>query len=186
MVILGVDAHKHTHTVVAVDDHGRQLGSRTVGTSTGDHLALLTWACQWSQRRWAVEDCRHLSRRLERDLLAAGELVMRVTPKLMAGVWNSARTYGKSDPIDALAVARAALRAPGLPIARLDGPEREVRLLVDHREDLVAERTRVIGAALAPARARPDLGSRGPCAGPGQRLRRRRGPPVSAPGTRCR
>ena len=57
---------------------------------------------------------------------------------------DSARTYGKSDPIDALAVARAALREPGLPTARLDGPEREVRLLTDHREDLVGERTRAM------------------------------------------
>lgn len=94
---------------------------------------------------WAVEDCRHLSRRLERDLLAAGERIVRVPPKLMAHNRDSARTYGKSDPIDALAVARAAQREPGLPVARLDGPERAVRLLVDHREDLVAERTRIIG-----------------------------------------
>jgi transposase len=60
----------------------------------------------------------------------------------MAGVRRSVRAPGKSDPIDALAVARAALREPGLAVAQLDGPEREVRLLVDHREDLVAERTR--------------------------------------------
>jgi transposase len=149
MVILGVDAHKHTHTVVAVDDNGRQVAARTVGTSTSEHLGLLRWARQFGDdsggRRWAIEDCRHLSRRLERDLLAAGEQIVRVTPKLMAHVRDSARTYGKSDPIDALAVARAALREPGLPTARLDGPEREVRLLVDHREDLLAERTRIIG-----------------------------------------
>src|SRR6476661_237862 len=91
-----------------------------------------------------IEDCRHLSRRLERDLLGAGEQIVRVTPKLMAHVRDSARTYGKSDPIDALAVARAAQREPDLPAARLDGPERELRLLVDHRESLVAERTRLI------------------------------------------
>jgi transposase len=91
-----------------------------------------------------VEDCRHLSRRLEADLLAAGEVIVRVPPKLMAHARDSARSYGKSDPIDALAVARAALREPGLPAARLDGPERELRLLADHREDLVGERTRMI------------------------------------------
>ena len=62
----------------------------------------------------------------------------------MAETRKGGRSFGKSDPIDALAVARAALREPGLPVARLDGPEREVRLLVDHREDLVAERTRII------------------------------------------
>ena len=59
----------------------------------------------------------------------------------MAGARRSSREPGKSDPIDALAVARAALRED-LPVATLDGPDREVRLLVDHREDLVAERTR--------------------------------------------
>ena len=69
---------------------------------------------------------------------------MRVPPKLMAKARDAARTYGKSDPIDALAVARAALRHPDLPGAQLDGPSRELRLLVDHREDLVAERTRWI------------------------------------------
>jgi transposase len=88
-----------------------------------------------------VEDCRHLSRRLEADLLAGGEIVVRVPPKLMAGVRRSARTRGKSDPIDALAVARAALREPDLPVAQLDGPSREVKLLVDYREAVVKERT---------------------------------------------
>ena len=62
----------------------------------------------------------------------------------MANARAGARSFGKSDPIDALAVARAALREPNLPTARLDGPERELRLLVDHREDLVQERTRII------------------------------------------
>ena len=146
MMILGIDAHKRTHTVVAIDANGTQLAVKTFGTTTVDHLEIVRWADKHgTARRWAVEDCRHLSRRLERDLLAAGEAIVRVPPKLMAHVRDSARTYGKSDPIDALAVARAALREPGLPIARLDGPDRELRLLVDHREDLVAERTRIIG-----------------------------------------
>ncbi len=92
----------------------------------------------------AIVDCRHIACRLERDLIAAGESVVRVAPKLMAHIRDSARTYEKSDPIDALAVARAALREPDLPVARLDGVERELRLLVDHREDLVAERIRII------------------------------------------
>jgi transposase len=61
----------------------------------------------------------------------------------MAGVRRSAREWGKSDPIDALAVARAALRESELPVARLEGTSREVKLLLDHRDDLVGERTRV-------------------------------------------
>ena len=146
MITLGIDAHKRTHTVVAVDELGRRLGCRTTcGTTTADHQALIVWAGRFgAERTWAVEDCRHLSRRLERDMLAAGERIVRVPPKLMAHARDAARTYGKSDPIDALAVARAALREPGLPTAHLDTPSREIRLLVDHREDLVAERTRCI------------------------------------------
>jgi transposase len=143
VVVLGIDAHKRTHTVVAIDGAGRQLGTKTTNaTTTAAHLELVRWADRFgAERRWAVEDCRHLSRRLEADLLAAGEELVRVPPKMMAHARDAARTYGKSDPIDALAVARAALREPDLPTAQLDGPSRELRLLVDHREDLVRERT---------------------------------------------
>jgi Transposase IS116/IS110/IS902 family/Transposase len=69
--------------------------------------------------------------------------VVRVPPKLMAGARRAARSRGKSDAIDALAVARAAIREPDLPEAQLEGASRELRLLVDHREDLVCERTRI-------------------------------------------
>lgn len=143
MVVLGTDAHKRTHTVVAADQAGAELASITVAATPEGHLRAVKWAAGWDERKWAIEDCRHLSRRLEADLLAAGELVVRVPPKMMAGVRRSARTRGKSDPIDALAVARAALREPDLPVARLDGPSREVKLLVDYRESLVRERTAI-------------------------------------------
>ena len=142
MVVLGVDSHKATHTIVAVDGNGRELSHITVKATPAGHLDALRWAECFQARRWALEDCRHLSRRLDSDLLRAGEAVVRVPPKLMAGARRSAREPGKSDPIDAAAVARAALREPGVPEARLDGVERELRLLVDHREDLVCERTR--------------------------------------------
>jgi transposase len=179
MVVLGIDAHKRTHTVVAVDEVGRRLGVRvTTSTSTAAHLELVCWADRFGpDRRWAVEDCRHLSRRLERGLLAAGEEIARVPPKLMAHARDAARTYGKSDPIDALAVARAALREPGLPVARLEGPERELRLLVDHREDLVAERTgRSTGCTgTCTSWTRPGTLSRGRCAAAAMSLRSRRG-----------
>lgn len=145
MVVIGIDAHKRTHTAVICDQHGRELARRSVGTSSGDHFKLLGWARTHGRKRlWAVEDCRHLSRRLERDLLSAGERIVRVPPKLMANTRDGGRSYGKSDAIDALSVARAALREPNLPQAGLDGQERELRLLVDHREDLVGERTRAI------------------------------------------
>jgi transposase len=144
MVIFGVDAHKQTHTIVALDMLGRVVATVTVAATVAGHLKALRWAEGLAgERRWALEDCRHLTRRLEADLLRAGEEVVRVPPKLMAGARRSVRQRGKSDPIDAESVARAALREPNLPVARLEGEDREVRLLVDHREDLVAERTRI-------------------------------------------
>ena len=79
-------------------------------------------------------------------MLRRGEQVVRIAPKLAAGARNSARERGKSDVIDAVSIARAALREglDTLPIARLAGPELDVRLLVDHRERLVAQRTQLI------------------------------------------
>jgi transposase len=141
MIVIGVDSHKRTHTAVAADATGRKVAEKTVAATSAGHLELVRWAARFIGHSWALEDCRHLSRRLSNDLLRAGEAVVRVPPKLMAGARRSSREPGKSDPIDALAVARAALRED-LPVATLDGPEREVRLLVDHRDDLVAERTR--------------------------------------------
>lgn len=106
LIVIGADSHKRTHTVVALDAVGRRVAEKTVPTTTEGHLALVAWAAQWPQVRFALEDCRHLTRRLEQDLLAA-------------------------------------LRHDDLPVAELDGPTREVKLLVDYRRDLVRQRTRV-------------------------------------------
>src|SRR3954454_10609112 len=98
---------------------------------------MLAWGRSLDRERvWAIEDCRHVSGRLERFLIARGERGVRGPPKLVAGRRRAARERGKSDPIDALAVARAAL-AEGietLPVAQLEGPAREIKLLLDHRE----------------------------------------------------
>jgi transposase len=145
MPVVGVDAHKKTHTLVVVDDLGRKLGERTVAATSEGHLSAVQWAGQWPDVRFAVEDCRHLTRRLEGDLLRAGYSVVRVPTRLMAAARRTGRQRGKSDPIDAEAVALAALRDPDLPTARLDGPTRQVKLLSDHRHDLVVERTKLCG-----------------------------------------
>jgi transposase len=145
MIVIGIDPHMKTHTAVAVDcATGASLGTRTVtGDGTGQ-AGLLAWARGLDPDHYfAIEDCRHVSGRLERHLLGHGERVVRVPPKMMAGARSSARTYGKSDPIDAACVARAALREPDLPEASLCGPEHDARLLVDHRDDLVDERKRI-------------------------------------------
>jgi transposase len=143
MVTLGGDCHKRTHTLVAVDENGKELAHKTVPAVSAGHLDARRWASQWPERRWALENCRHVSRGLETDLLLAGEMVVQVSPKLMAGARRTGRERGKSDPIDALAVARAALQNGDLPVAHLESESREVKLLLDHRDDQVGERTRV-------------------------------------------
>src|SRR5829696_8130939 len=145
MIVIGADTHKRSHTVAAVDAAtGRLLGEQTIAARRRSFDALLIWARgHGGERVWAIEDCRHVSGALERFLLARGEAVVRVAPKLTAGARSTAREPGKSDVIDAVAIARAALREglDTLPIARLAGPELDVRLLVDHRERLIAQRT---------------------------------------------
>lgn len=145
MIVIGIDPHMKTHTAVALDAAtGVRAGERTVVCDGEGHDDLLLWARSLGEKRiFAVEDCRHVSGRLERYLLPRGEVVVRVPPKMMAGARASARTYGKSDPIDAECVARAASREHDLPRASLSGPEHEVRLLVDYRDDLVGERSRI-------------------------------------------
>lgn len=150
MVVVGADVHKRTHTFVAVDEVGREVGHRTFPATTEGHQDAVRWARKQFGRelRWAIEDCRHLSARLERDLLTGGESVVRVPPKMMAEQRRVARTRGKSDPIDALAVARAAQREPDLPVASHDETSRELKLLVDRRDDLVKHRTATINRLL--------------------------------------
>jgi transposase len=142
MIVIGVDVHKQSLTAVAVDEAGRMLDETTVAAANGD---LIEWASRLGGKRlWALEDCRQLTRALERELITAGEELVRVPPKLMAPERRAGRERGKSDPIDALAVARAALREPRLSRPRPDEqPFRELKLLVDHREDLVDERRRI-------------------------------------------
>lgn len=140
---MGIDPHKQTHTAVAVDAaSGRSLAELTVKARTPGFERLVEWARELDQERtFAVEDGRHVSGALERHLIARGERSVRVPPRMMGEARRTDRVWGKSDPVDATAVARAALRHPDLPVATLAGAEREIGLLVAHREMLVNERT---------------------------------------------
>jgi transposase len=146
MIVIGADTHKQTHALAAVDGGtGAVVGERTIGADDGGHRRALGWARELDgERVWAIEDCRHVSRRLEQALIAAGERVIRVPPKLMGESRRGEREPGKSDRIDALAVARAVLRdgVERFPVAFLDERAMEIRLIADHRDDIVAERTR--------------------------------------------
>jgi transposase len=145
MIVIGADTHKQTHTVAAVFAGSGQLaGELTAPAREPGFREFLTWGRSLDEERiWAIEDCRHVSGSLERFLVASGERVVRVPPKLMGESRRGERSAGKSDPIDALAIARAALREgpETLPAAYLDEDAMQVKLLLGHREALVKARS---------------------------------------------
>ena len=147
MIVIGTDTHKGSHALAAVHDGtGRVRGQREIKADDAGHQAALRWARDLDPERvWAIEDCRTVSHRLEQALLAAGERVVRVAPHRMGASRRGERRPGKSDQIDALAIARAVVKdgVDEFPVAYLDEQAMEVRLLSDHRQDLVAERTRI-------------------------------------------
>jgi transposase len=150
MIVIGADIHKSTHALAAVSgDGGLVAGELEIRADESGHLAALRWARELDEERvWAIEDCRHLSRRFEQALITAGERVVRVPPRMMGQARRGEREPGKSDQIDARAVARAVVRegVERFPTAFLDERALEIRLLGDHRSDLVnLERKRAEG-----------------------------------------
>jgi transposase len=147
VIVIGADTHKRTHALAAIDAAtGAVVAQQSIAADAAGHLQALRWARRLDDDRvWALEDCRHVSGRLEQALVMAGERVIRVPPRLMGQSRRGERQVGKSDQIDALAVARAVLRegVERFPAAFLDERAMEIRLLADHRGDLVAERTRI-------------------------------------------
>jgi transposase len=144
MIVIGTDTHKDTHTAVAANASSGQIEDELTAPARERGFAKhLDWARDLdSERIWAIEDCRHVSGGLERFLLASEERVIRVPPRLMGAARKGSRQRGKSDPIDAANVARAALREgiESLPVAYLDAEAMEIKLLLDHRENLVRAR----------------------------------------------
>jgi len=144
MIVIGADTHKRTHTCAAAKaGTGEVAGELTAAARKPGFRELLDWGRSLDEERtWALEDCRHVSGNFERFLVDHGERVVRVPPKLMGESRKGERSRGKSDPIDALAIARAALKEgpETLPAAHLDERALEVKLLLDHREDLVRSR----------------------------------------------
>src|SRR5262245_31864686 len=98
-VMIGVDPHKASHTAVAIDDAERPLGEVRVRASAGQAQRLVSWASGWPDRVWAVEGARGMGLLLAQQLLAAGERVLEVQPKLGARVRLLATgATGKNDP----------------------------------------------------------------------------------------
>src|SRR6266436_10389538 len=121
-VMIGVDPHKGSHTAVAIDAAGEPLGKLRVRASAAQADRLVAWAAGWPERTWAVEGARGLGSLLAQQLVAAGERVLDVQPKLGARVrLLAAGDTNKNDPNDARSVAIAALRSAACPEVQPDG-----------------------------------------------------------------
>ena len=111
-VMIGVDPHKGSHTAVVIGPAEEPLGELRVRASAGQAEKLVAWAADWPERTWAVEGAAGLGRLLAQQLVAAGERVLDVQPKLASRVrLLQAGDTNKNDPNDALSVAVAALRS---------------------------------------------------------------------------
>jgi transposase len=155
MIVLGADTHKSSHTIAAIDAvTGQLLADKTIEVGARGFGALVLWARGLGgERVWALEDCRHVSGALERFLIGRGERVVRVSTRLMAGTRRSSRDRGKSDQIDAMSVARAALAAgiETLPTAALAGRELEA-VSIPARRGLEGRAANLIAVDITPAR----------------------------------
>ena len=83
-VMIGIDPHKGSHTAVAVTAAEQPLGKVRVRACPAQAEQLVTWAAAWPDRIWAVEGAPGLGRLLAQQLIAAGERVLDVQPKLAA------------------------------------------------------------------------------------------------------
>jgi transposase len=151
MLTLGVDSHKHTYVAAAIDVTGRSLAKLTVPVTAAGRARLAQWAHaltpEAEARQWGIEGSGSYGRPLAQALALAGETVFEVPG--IATARERHRSLGsqrqKSDATDALAVARVALRdADRLPRVRPSGEAYRCKLLTEHRDNLVLQRTGAI------------------------------------------
>ena len=144
-VMIGTGPHKGSHTAVAVGAAGEPLGKLRVRACPDQAGKLVAWAQAWPERTWAVEGARGLGRLLARQLVAAGERVLDVQPKLAARVrLLEAGDTNKTDPDDARSVAVAALRSKGRQEVTVDGHAVVLKVRAKRHRDLSRTRNQVV------------------------------------------
>src|SRR5437763_1637529 len=143
MVTIGIDAHKSSLAVALVDELGRELAHERFANDERGHEGLHAWVERLApgERRFGIEGSGWLARALAGLLLERGEQVVDVRGSLTERQRRRLRGQGKSDPRDALAIARVTAREQ-LPPVRADSPTRDLKLLCAYRSQLVAERNR--------------------------------------------
>src|SRR5579864_8111609 len=137
MVMIGVDPHKASHMAVAIDAAEVPLGQLRVRASAVQAERLLGWAQAWPERTWAVEGAGGVGHLLAQQLVAAGERVLDVPPKLGARVRLLASgDTNKNDPNDARSVAVAALRSASCRPVRADDHAAVLKVWAKRHRDL--------------------------------------------------
>jgi transposase len=144
-VMIGVDPHKGSHTAVVIGTSEEVLGQLRVRACAAQAERLLAWAAPWPQRTWAVEGAGGLGHLLAQQLVAAGERVLDVPPKLASRVrlLGSGAT-DKNDPNDARSVAIAALRSAACPPVRADDYTAVLKIWAKRHRDLSRARNQVV------------------------------------------
>lgn len=144
-VIIGIDPHKGSHTATAIAPDLEDVGTIRLRACRTTIDQLLTWANQWTDRRWAIEGARGLGQLLSQQLVGAGEHVVDVPATLSARIRELDIGHGrKTDRIDARSVALVAAQRTNLPRVSADAHSRVLRLLADRRDELTRERRRSI------------------------------------------
>jgi transposase len=143
MSVVGIDSHKATLAACAIDAAGVVLAEHTFPNEPAGFGALTRWLTELAVERIGLEGSAGYGAAAARHLVAAGLAAVEVPPQLSHRERMRTRRAGKSDPGDALAIARVTLREADLPPVRLADASREIQLVVQAREDLVAEATRV-------------------------------------------
>jgi transposase len=145
MVMIGVDPHKGSHTAVAVDSGERSLAELRVRSGPKQLEGLLNWATAFPERTWAVENATGLGYLLAQQLVATGERVLDVQPKLAARVRLLAtESTNKNDPHDALSVAVAALRSKTPKEVGVEDHAAVMKLWSRRHRNLSSARTQVV------------------------------------------
>src|SRR6478735_12803335 len=143
-VMIGVDPHKGSHTAVVIGAAEEPLGELRVRASKTQVDELVAWAAAWPRRTWAVEGAGGLGYLLAQQLVAAGERVLDVQPKLAARVRLLAtESTNKNDPHDALSVAIAALRSPSPTHVGVEDHAAVMKLWARRHRNLSSTRTQV-------------------------------------------
>ncbi|MFJ4654833.1 IS110 family transposase [Nocardia sp. NPDC088792] len=144
-VIIGMDPHKRSATIEAIDPTGKIMATGRYSTDNLGYAEMLTAAQRFTDRIWAVEGCNGIGRHLAHRLVHDGEVVIDVPAKLSAQVRVFATGNGrKTDPVDAHSVALAALHAPNLRRVEADPDLIVLGMLADHRDQLGRARTETL------------------------------------------